>query len=221
MSKNIARSLAQSLDRRKPNPIKGSALPSAFIGMVTDVFSKNFDEGLKKIKKITGDKIQFQALGEVFPEEIVLCVTLVQEKSLSATSAYASVDFDPKASTPTIQDLLPLCVDAIGAVFDPLLNTDDKTALEGLVEGPLSALNDIPFEWTLLQIDKQRIYVKMDKANPHLDKMADDWLAKHDPDLEELERQAEEESENLFITGPTGPNGPKKSGRGSGSGSLH
>jgi hypothetical protein len=203
----MTKSLTQSLDRRKESPIKGSPLPKDFIGMVTDVFTKNFGEGLAKIRKITKDELGFQAIGQVFPEEIVLCVTLVQEKSLSATSVYASVDFDPKASTPTIQDLLPLCVDAIGAVYDPLLNTEDKTALEGLVEGPLSALNDIPFEWTLLQIDKQRIYVKMDKANPHLDKMADDWLAKHDPNLEELERQAEEETKELFITGPKKPGG--------------
>jgi hypothetical protein len=201
----MTKSLTQSLDRRKETLIKGSPLPKDFIGMVTDVFTKNFGEGLTKIRKLTKDELGFQAIGQVFPEEIVLCVTLVQEKSLSATSVYASVDFDPKASTPTIQDLLPLCVDAIGAVFDPLLNTDDKTALEGLVEGPLSALNDIPFEWTLLQIDKQRIYVKMDKANPHLAKMADDGLAKHDPNLEELERQAEEETKELFITGPKKP----------------
>jgi hypothetical protein len=211
----MAKTLTQSLDRRKESVIKGSPLPKDFIQMVTEVFSKNFDEGLKKIRKLTKDELGFQAMGQVFPEEIVLCITLVQEKSLSATSVYASVDFDPKASTPTIQDLLPLCVDAIGAVFEPLFNTDDKEALEGLVEGPLSALNDIPFEWTLLQVDKQRIYVKMDKANPHLDRMADDWLAKHDPDLEELERQAEEETKNLFVTGP------KKTGRGSSSGSLH
>ena len=53
----------------------------------------------------------------------------------------------------------------------------------------------------------------MDKANPLLDEMADEWLSKHDPKLRELEQQEEDEMKDLFITGP------KKPGRSSGN--LH
>jgi hypothetical protein len=209
----MSKSLVKSLERRKIESLRSTPLPTDFLKMVTDVFKTNFDEGLKKISKLTKDKIRFQAVGEVHPEEIILCVTLVQEKSLSATSVYASVDFDPKASAPTIQDLLPLCVDAIGAVYQPLLSSKDPKTLEGLVEGPLSKLNDIPFEWTVLQIEKNRIYVKMDKANPLIDQMADEWLSKHDPEIVELEEQEEEETKDLFVTGV------KKPGRNTGT--LH
>ena len=129
--------MLKPLECRKTDPKKGSPLPKDFLKMVKDVFATNFDEPLKKIAKLTKNKIHFQVTGQVFPEEIVLCVSLIQEKSLSATSVYGSVDFDPKASTPNIQDLLPLCVDAIGTVYQAQLAASDAKDLVGLVEGPL------------------------------------------------------------------------------------
>jgi hypothetical protein len=199
------------MERRKLDSKRSSQLPNDFLRMVTEVFTSNFDDGVQKLSKLTRDKVHFDASGEVHPEEIVLCVTLTQEKQLGATSVYASVDFDPKASSPTIQDLLPLCVDAIGAVFQPLLTTKDPQELENVISGPLSSLENVPFEWTQLAVDKQRIFVKIDKANPKLDQLADDWLKKNDPRLAEQELDEEEQTKDLFVTGP------KKNGTGSGS----
>jgi hypothetical protein len=197
--------MLKPLERRKVDAKRGSPLPVDYLKMVTEVFATNFDEPLKKIAKATKDKIHFQVNGEVFPEEIVLCVSLIQEKSLNATSVYGSVDFDPKASTPNIQDLLPLCVDAVGTVYQAHLSSTDPKDLIGIVEGPLSALDNVPFEWTVIPVEKKRIYVKMDKANHQLDQMADEWLSKHDPKLRELEQQEEDEMKDLFVTGPKKP----------------
>ena len=199
-----------ALERRKPEAKRASPLPDDYLSMVAEVFTTNFDTGLKKLEKLTKDKVHFDANGEIYPEEIILSVTLFQEKKLNASTVYASVDFDPKASSPTIQDLLPLCVDAIGAVFQPLLTSKDPEVFDKLMSASLSALDNIPFEWTKLQVENKKVFVKMNKANPRLDNMADDWLQKHDPKVKEMEDEEEEQVKSLFVTGP------KK-----GSGNLH
>lgn len=193
------------MEKRKPDSIRSSPLPVDYLKMITEVFSSNFDEGLKKLAKLTDETAEFEASGNVFPSEIVLCLTLVQGGSISATSIYASCDFDPKASSPTIQDLLGSLVDAIGAVLHPLMNPKKPEALEDLASSTLGALDDVPFDWTALEVEKRKIWVKMDKANPKLEKMADEWLRKHDPTHEEREALEQEETEKLFVTGPKKP----------------
>jgi hypothetical protein len=193
------------MEKRKPDSTRSSPLPKAYLKMVTDVFASNFDEGLKKITKITGESAHFEVSGNVHPSEIVLCVTLIHGDSLSATSIYGSADFDPKASSPTIQDLLGTLVDGIGAVLFRLINPEDSEDLENLVHASLSALKDVPFEWTSMEVEKRRIWVKLDKANPKLEKLADEWLAKNDPTHKERLEREQEETEKLFVTGPTTP----------------
>jgi hypothetical protein len=65
-----------------------------------------------------------------------------------------------------------------------------------------------------MEVDRSRIYVKVDKSNPLMDELADEWLQKNDPDYRERLEAEEEETENLFVTGP----GVKKKTRG---GNLH
>jgi len=185
--------------------------------MVVEVFSSNFDEALREITELSGESVCFDASGEVYPTEIVLCVTLIQGENLSATSVYASSDFDPKASSPTIQDLLAVCVDAIGTVYQPLLSPKKKADLGNILSTSLSSLENVPFEWTPVEVEKRRVYVKIDKANPRLDRMTDDWLAKNDPDYAERVREEETETEKLFVTGP----GVRKSAKPKGPGTVH
>lgn len=206
------------MEKRKPTNTRPSPLPADYLRMVTEVFSANFDEGLKKIAKLTGNDAHFEASGSVFPSEVVVCVTLIHGDSLSATTIYASSDFDPKASSPTIQDLLALCIDAVGSVFHPLLNPKKSEALEDLVAATLSTLEDVPFDWTPVDVDKRRIFVKIDKANPKLERMADEWLAKNDPEHQAREELERGETEKLFVTGPTGG---KSASKKPGSGSVH
>lgn len=185
-----------------------SGLPVDYLTMVTDVFTTNFDSVIKAISKTAGAGVHFEVNGSVFPDEIVLAVSLIIEGHLAATTVYASIDFDPKASAPTAQDLLAVCVDAAGAVFVKL--TEDQKAIEGLIQESLSAMKEIPFDWTPIEVERQRIHVKVDKANPKLDQLADDWLNRHDPEFQERQAKEQAETEKLFFTGPK-----------SGSGSVH
>ena len=111
------------------------------------------------------------------------------------------MDFDPKANLPTAQDLLNVCVDAIAGVFQGLLDPKNKERLEQLTSESLSALEDVPFEWTAVDIEKRKVFVRLDKSNPTLDAMADDWLAKNDPEFKKKEDSEHSETEKLFVTG--------------------
>src|SRR4051812_33052638 len=93
--------------------IKASSLPFDYLKLVNEVFTTNFNGGLEALKKVKPAKPRFEATGTVYPDEVILCVTLMHEGEIAATSVYASTDFDPKASAPTVQDLLAACVDAI------------------------------------------------------------------------------------------------------------
>ncbi len=200
--------------RAKPSPEKSSPLPHDFLKMVTEVFTTNFASGLDALGKIKpGPK--FEAGGAVYPDEIILSVTVAHGDELAATTVYASTDFDPRASSPTVQDLLGACVDAVASVYDLFFDGSKPERLKQMAEESLSAFEDIPFEWTGVEINKRTIQVKVDKSNPRLDQMTDDWLAKNDPKAEEHRKAEAEEMEQLFVRGP------KNRGNGSGGETVH
>lgn len=194
------------MERRRPETRQPSSpLPRDYLKMVNEVFSANFDDSVTKLSKFADEEIRFEASGAVFPNEVILSVSLVVGEHLSATTVHASADFDPKASSPTVQDLLSICVDAIAGVYQPLLSTestDSQDRIESLLSTSMATMEDVPFEWTQTEIDKRKIFIKMDKTNPKLEEIADDWLKKHDPELAQQEVREEKETEGLFITGP-------------------
>ncbi|MCM2277573.1 MAG: hypothetical protein NDJ89_05805 [Oligoflexia bacterium] len=189
------------MENRKNAPGRSSPLPLDYLRMVSEVFTTNFDEGLRAFAKIA-NKPRFEARGDIHLTEIVLCVSLHQEGQLAATSVYASSDYDPRASVPTIEELLAACVDAIATVYQQLLVPGDVKRLEHLADESLSALENVPFEWTPVQVEKFRIHIKADKANPALDEMTEDWLAKNDPQYRKRAEEAEEATKSRFFTGP-------------------
>ncbi len=185
---------------------KFSPLPVDYTKVVRDVFATNFDAGLKAYDKLHDTQSSFEISGGIYVDEVVLCVslhsTLNGKEQLAATSVWSSSDFDPTASSPTAQDLLAACVDAAGAIYSQLLDPKNKAALEALGDESLSALSDVPFEWTPMNVERFRVYLRVDKANPKLDQMADEWLDQNDPERKEREAREHEETEKLFVTGP-------------------
>ncbi len=185
---------------RRLNPTqltKSSPLPSDYLKMVTELFTTHYDAELKKMGpeaenepedvKVKGVPARFYVSGAIYPDEIVLSVSLFRPGLLAASSVYASSDFDPKASAPTVQDLLGLCVDAVGSIFDSFFSGEQTGG----------------FEWTVLSIDQNKVYVMMDKANPVLEGLADHWLEKNDPNRAARLAEEEEETKKLFVTGPS------------------
>ncbi|MBL7716182.1 MAG: hypothetical protein JNL01_12025 [Bdellovibrionales bacterium] len=180
---------------------KSAGVPVTYLKMVTEVFTNNFSSGLKRLDQVKkGSK--FVACGEIFHNEIVLSMSITHPNELAATTAFASIDFDPKASSPKAEECLSACVDALGGVMQHLLIQSSDQQIEALAEESLAALEEVPFEWTLLEIERFKVYIKLDKSNPELDNMADDWLKKNDPNLKQWEDEQEEETKALFVTGP-------------------
>lgn len=188
---------------------RSSELPVDFTKIVKEVYTTNFADGLKALKKVQKAKNSFEVRGAIYVDEIVLGVSLVTEGAMAATTIYCSVDFDPAASTPTAQDLLNICVDAVGSLYGTLLDPAKPDRIENLAAGSFSAFEEIPLEWTKVEFDGRRVYLLVDKSNPTLDEMTDRWLAENDPEAELEEEELEEEAEDLFVTGK-----PKPGGRG-------
>lgn len=190
------------METRKNHVTKFSDLPVDYIKMINEVFATNFDAGLKALRKFNPTEAFFSTTGRIYTDEIVICVSLMLEGKMAATSVYASCDYDAQASSPTIQDVLSACVDAAGAIYGQLLSPDTPEVLEAVTNESLSALENIPFIWTEVQMDRNKVFIKVDKSNPELDRMTDDWLEKNDPDRHAESEEQQQATEKLFVTGP-------------------
>jgi hypothetical protein len=192
------------METRKPQAAqsKFSELPKDYAQMVNQVFMTNFDSGLKALKKMRAGEINFTTGGRIYPDEVLLCVSILFEGQLAATTVHASMDYDPKASTPTIQDLLAACVDGVGAVFSELFGEGKPADLSQILDQSLAAMKDVPFHWTEMKIDRFKVFLKVDKTNPALDAIAETWLEKHDPELKATRTEEVKATEGLFVTGP-------------------
>jgi len=209
-------------ERRKEadGEVKKSDLPRDFLGLIEQVFNENFGESLKSLKQLTQAEHVFKAHGEVYPDEVLVTISLNDQEHHTATSFHASVDYDPKASYPTIQDVLNSCVDAIGALYHSLTDPAHpkfEEKLLTLTEFSISAVKDIPYEWTGLKVGKQTVFLKVDKVNPELEALTDQWLEKNDPDFEKNRKKEQAETEDLFVTGDKA----KRAGPTGGSGAIH
>ena len=191
------------MERRKVSnlPERSSELPSDYLKMVREVFTTNFDQALKKVSELKGKEVQFDVTGAIYPDEILLVVSLVASADISATTVHVSVDFDPKASAPTLEDLLARLVDGAGFCFGEFLDHEQPEKLQMLAESSLSAFENVPFEWTPVKVEKHTVHARVDRTHVGLDQMAEDWLAKNDPDYDAQEDADQAETEELFVTG--------------------
>ncbi|MBI2711407.1 MAG: hypothetical protein HYX41_00900 [Bdellovibrio sp.] len=189
------------MERRKTSVSKSSPLPQDYLKMVREVFGDHFKEGLDAYCKLRPNS-RFEIDGAVYADEVVLAVCLASDQTLAATTWYASADFDPKASAPSVQDLLSACVDTLAGVVNEIISADKPEKLEQVADESLSALEDAPFQWTKYETDRRDIFVKVDKANLRVDQQADEWLAKNDPDFKKNSENESKATEDLFFTGP-------------------
>lgn len=201
-------------ERRKGTGSSHSPLPVDYTRMVEEVFTTNFSDSVAALK--LAPQPVFVAGGEIYSDEIVVHVALVQEGRIAATQAYASTDFDPKASSPKIEDLLAVCVDALGEVFAGLFDASGRLSeADAVFSASLSELAEkgpVPQEWTQIEVEKRKLHVRADKTNPAMDAAADAWLAKNDPGFLENEEKEAKKAEQLFVLPPKAS--PSKKGGG-------
>ena len=51
-------------------------------------------------------------------------------------------------------------------------------------------------------MERYRVWIRVDKANPELERLAEDWLQQNDPQFREQRERDELATKELFITGP-------------------
>ncbi len=191
--------------------IKTTDLPYDYLKLVEQTLNQAMLKGLEEIRKIHPDSA-FQVNGALFSDEVLITVTLSHgEKNIAATTVHASADFNPDhtlissnpiglddhpGSTP-LERVLGACVDAATTVFDFYLDPSDPEKIVQLANHSLGSLEEAPFEWTIIEKTDPKVWVKMDKSNPKLEKLADEWLNRHDPDFKENEEEEEFLSERL------------------------
>jgi len=175
--------------------VKPVDLPSDYLNELVDVFSIHYGDALSKLESMKSGPY-FSANGGIYLDEVVVSLSIQFDKSNSAITVFASSDFDPNASSPSAEQVLAACVDAIGFLFSKLLNADEEN-LNAIASGRLTELNDIPLIWTEVEMEKFKIFLKVDRSNPNLDDQATQWLEENDP--EETSRiEHEQEDQESF-----------------------
>jgi hypothetical protein len=163
-------------------------LPVDFIRLVEETLSQGLQEGLEAIRQIHPES-GFRAGGAIYENEILLAITLTHGPSqISATTVFGSADYDPNSEKPALIELLSACLDAAGSVFQHYLDPAFPERITQIADQSLGALEEAPFQWSPIKPEshpKIEVHVKIDKSNPVLDALTEDWLRKHDPDYQE------------------------------------
>jgi len=179
---------------------KGNDIPLDYSRMVKEVIGRNFENGLKLLaKRLESPEIHVN--GKIYPDEIVLSVSIGSPKKLWANTFHASSDFDPKASSPKADEVLGVCLDGIGAILSHYLLDAKPEKMNDLVTESTALMNDAPLTWTEFEVAKKTVFIKADKTNPSLDQITDQWLMENDPEAFDALSAEEKEAENLFVTG--------------------
>jgi len=187
---------------RSPNitPPKGTELPLDYLKMVKELLENHFAEQLKTLSEKTATT-QFHSFGSIHTDEILLGVSLLQEKQITSTSFYASCDFDPTASSPKAEDLLACCLDALGSLLAEIFDFEKyPNRIEHLTSHSLSSMENVPFEWTPMTVNKRKVFLRVDRSNPLLENLTDVWLKKNDPEFQSEEELVSEEDEDFLKT---------------------
>ena len=163
------------MDRRKDTPFQGTKLPAEYLKLVESVFNKNFAKQLLKEKD---SREIFVAHGEMYPDEVMLCISLKNQNTLRMTSCYASVDYPPpqlkteagvpaKSTSEHVQLSVSQCVDGAASFFNTFFE-------EGR---PLDFDEEYRQSWTAVELEKNlKVYLRINRDNPELELAADEIL---------------------------------------------
>lgn len=221
--------MSSSLEKRllNPLPMKSTPLPVDYVRMAREVFTNHFEALLKECAEKCKDealaRATFEIQGAIYTDEILFSVSLTESSRVAATTIHTSCEFDPKASAPNAQDILGACVDASSELFTSILDPSASIeklgsllndSLGALIENSAIKSDDpnvpvkktvLPVEWTSIEANRMKIFLRVDKSNLVLEKQAEDWLEKNDPDYEAQKAAEQKETEKLFVAGPKKP----------------
>lgn len=163
---------------RKKRSAKPTSLPKDFLVTVSDLFNKQF----KKERGVA----EFLAFGDLYMDEVVLCVSLTHPKSLAAGTFYSSMDLAPgvQAKPEAVTDLLKNMVDITASWFSQCFTESKEKGVDALAEG----LKEQPITWQKVAWEDNQIFVLLNRDNHVLENAADRFLKTKgfDPESEEF-----------------------------------
>ncbi len=178
------------LPTRKRQIKKPTTLPKEFLKTVSSLFQKQFKA------KLGG--ASFLVYGDLYSEEVVLCVSLSHPKTLQAASMHISnsIASNVAENPEKVTEQLKSMVDVAASWFSQCFSG------KGGLEGVLEEMKDANTEWQEFDWEGQQLFVKLNRTNYTLEKAAADFLKKkgfaddgEDP-LDELDEFDEDETLN-------------------------
>jgi hypothetical protein len=155
-----------ALPHRKKQTKKPTTLPKDFLKTVSNLFQKQFKS------KLAGST--FLVYGDLYPDEVVLAVSLSHPKSLPAASMHISNSIGKSvAENPEkVTEQLKSMVDVAASWFSQCFSAGTG------VEAALKELQDASTEWQEFEWEGQQLFVKLTRTNYTLEKAAEDFLKK-------------------------------------------
>jgi hypothetical protein len=161
--------------------------------IVEETMNETLASGLEALKK-HHSICDLKAHGALYSNEVLMAITISHgEQSLIATTVYASADFNPVMQEPGIEVILNECLDSAGAILTHYLDPKHPHRISEFASATIGSLEEAPFEWTKVDETKVTVYVKIDKSNPALESLADEWLRNNDPESGKEEETVEAE----------------------------
>lgn len=187
---NFDRRLKPTGDKPELKPVE---LPIDFLKIVEETMNETLASGLEALKK-HHSICDLKAHGALYSNEVLMAITISHgEQSLIATTVYASADFNPVMQEPGIEVILNECLDSAGAILTHYLDPKHADRIADFASATIGSLEEAPFEWTKVDETKVTVYVKIDKSNPALESLADEWLRNNDPESGKEEETVEAE----------------------------
>ena len=154
------------MEPRKKQKKRPTILPLDFTKNVSTLFNKQFKNQM--------NKAEFIVKGDLYPDEILLCISLVQEKALRAATMYLSLDVNNEMNEKPekITDFLKSMVDAAASWFHQSFSEAKQKGIEGI----LAAMDELQPAWQKFEWDGNTLYVKLNKDNHVLEIAADRFL---------------------------------------------
>jgi hypothetical protein len=176
----------------KPD-LKPVELPLDYLKILEETLLETLAPGLEALKKHHAI-CELKAHGALYSNEVLMAITISHgEQNLVATTVYASADFNPMMQEPGIEVILNECLDSAGGILSHYLDPKHPERIADFASASIGSLDDAPFEWTKVDDTKVTVHVKIDKSNPTLENIAEDWLKNNDPSYQNTEEVAEAE----------------------------
>lgn len=144
---------------RLPSSVKWTALPSELSQQVRGIFSKAFKDHLNGAKLVVE--------GRIYPEELLLRIGHLKDKSIRQINFEVSVAFDPKKQNALTE--IYFAIDCAASVMEEYFSA--------------GSLSEFPLHWEKFEAQNKEAYIQVSTVNTELESEADALLGELDSSL--------------------------------------